>query len=213
MGFNKCATRSFSQLFERAGHASLHHKIRKPLQPSRTAAKRMKENIEGNRPVFEGFDDYVFYCDLVHVTPEEFFEGNSAYKEILKDYSDTLIILNLRDQDDWIRSRLRHGHGEFAKRYMSALGLDNLDDLAAHWRQDWDEQLKGVREFMDDKPEQYFEFNIDTDNIEDLISALPDYQLDACHWGDSGNSRFRKLGPVSKRAKKVWANMRPRSTN
>jgi len=210
VGFNKCATRSFARLFEAAGHPSLHHKLRRPLRRSRTVARIMRDNLASGRRVFQGIEDFTFYSDLVFVTDKVAYEGNSAYREILRDYPDTILILNLRDREDWIRSRMKHGHGEFADRYGKALGLRSFEEVQDHWRQMWDEHVAGVRAFMADKPGQLIEFDIDHDRIEDLIAKLPQYGLRAGDWGVTGQSRGRKLSPRMARAKRAWAHFRAR---
>lgn len=210
VGFNKCATRSFARLFEGAGHPSLHHKWRRPLRRSRTVARMMRENLAAGRRVFHGIEHFTFYSDLVYVTDSVAFEGNSVYREILRDYPDTILILNLRDREDWIRSRMKHGHGEFADRYGKALGLRSFEEVQEHWRKMWDEQVAGVREFMADRPGQLIEFNIDQNRIEDLIARLPQYRLRAEDWGMTGQSRGRRLSPRVARAKRVWAHLRAR---
>lgn len=210
VGFNKTATRSFARLFEGAGHPSLHHKLRRPMRPSRTIAKMMRDNVKAGRRVFKGVEDFTFFSDLVYVTDSVAFEGNSVYREILHDYPDTILILNLRDREDWIRSRMKHGHGEFADRYGKALGLKSFEEVQDHWRAQWDEQVAGVRAFMADKPGQLIEYNIDTDKIEDLIAQLPQYELDAQDWGVTGASRGRKMSPRMARAKRAWSHLKKR---
>lgn len=208
VGFNKTATRSFARLFEGAGHPSLHHKLRRPLRPSRTVAKMMRDNIAAGRRVFQGVEDFTFYSDLVYVTDDVAFEGNSVYREILRDYPDTILILNTRNREDWIRSRMKHGHGEFADRYGKALGLKTFEEVQQAWREAWDRQHEGLRAFMADKPGQLIEYNIDTDRIEDLIAKLPQYGLNAEDWGVTGSSRGRRMSPRMARAKRAWSHFK-----
>ncbi|SIO39778.1 hypothetical protein SAMN05444722_1880 [Rhodovulum sp. ES.010] len=211
VGFNKCGTRSLARLFEGGGHPALHHKHRRPARRSQTAARIIRENLARGRKALAGIEGYTFYCDLIHVTETEYYEGNAAFREILRDYPGTILLLNLRDREAWIASRLRHGHGEFARRSMAALGLPDEAALTAKWRADWDAQIAAVRAYMADRPEQLVEFDLDRDPVEKLIAAFPAYGLNAADWGDTGRSRGRRLAPPLAWAKRAWAHARPRS--
>jgi hypothetical protein len=210
IGFNRCGTRSLARLFEAAGYQALHHKIRRPLRRSRNGARRMRDNLAAGRRVFSGMENYTFYSDLIYLTESELFEGYLHFREIIRDYPDTIFILNLRDREAWIRSRLRHGHGEFARRAMLQAQLDDADALAALWRRAWDEHIADVRSFMAAHPGQLIEFNLDSDDVGVITEALSRYGLDPQSWGDTGNTRQRRLGRLSAFVKRYWAHIRPR---
>lgn len=210
IGFNKCGTRSFAELFRKAGHRVIHHKVRDRWPVPRRIGKIMQENLAAGRKVFDSVEDYTFYCDLIYATKSSTFDGASAYREILRDYPDTIFILNLRDREQWITSRLRHGHGEFAKREMAARGLSSMDELTDQWRTEWDAHLADVRGFMADHPAQYIEFDLDSDKAEDLVARLPDYRLNAEDFHDIGRTRGRQMGWLKRKAKEFVAHNRPR---
>ncbi|MBN2906672.1 MAG: hypothetical protein JXJ18_08190 [Rhodobacteraceae bacterium] len=211
VGFNKCGTRSLARLFQGAGHRALHHKHRRPLRRSQTAARIIRDNLAAGRKALAGIEDYTFYCDLIHATQTDYYEGNTAFREILRDYPGTILLLNLRDREAWIASRLLHGHGEFARRAMTALGLPDQAALIARWRADWDAQIAALRAELADRPDQLIIFDLDNDPIETLVAALPAYGLDAADWGDTGRSRGRKMSAPLAWAKRAWARVRPRS--
>ncbi|HEY7753674.1 MAG TPA: sulfotransferase [Steroidobacteraceae bacterium] len=208
VGFNKCGTRSFQRLFERAGHPVVQHKIRRPFRRSRKAAYVMQQNLRAGRPVFAGMEDYVLYAGLIHQTATESFEGVRHFREMLRDYPDTILILNVRDREDWIRSRLKHGRGELVRRVMRQRGVSTPEEVAAIWRREWDEHLADVREAMKDRPAQLIEFNLDTDPVQGLIDRLPGYGLEAADWGDVGRTRGVREHPLVRRFKRWWAHAR-----
>ena len=209
IGFNKCATRSLAQLFAAAGHPALHQKVPQRWPFSRASCRRrklggiMRTNLEAGRPVFAGVERAVFYGDLIDSNQRFTFDGNGLFREILRDYPDTILLLNWRNREDWIRSRLQHGHGEFALREQRLRRLGSPEELCAIWRAEWDAHLAAVRSFMADRPEQLVEFQIDRDPIEALIARLPAYGLRPEHYGDIGRSRGRRL-PVWLQAAKRW---------
>ncbi|HEU0224675.1 MAG TPA: sulfotransferase, partial [Steroidobacteraceae bacterium] len=130
IGFNKCGTRSFQRLFEAAGHRVVQHKIRRPLRRSRKAAHLIQQNLRAGRPVFAGMEDYVLYAGLIHQTETESFEAIRHFREMLRDYPDTILILNTRNREDWVRSRLGHGRGELLRRVMRQRGVGTAEEVA-----------------------------------------------------------------------------------
>jgi len=218
IGFNKCATRSLAQLFTASGHRAVHQKLprRWSLRPRPSGGLRklggiMRANVEAGHPVFAGIDQFVFYGDLIDSNRCSSFDGNSLFREIVRDYPGTILLLNWREREDWIRSRLQHGHGEFAIREQRLRGFASLDQLCAVWRSEWEAHLAAVRGFMADRPEQLVEFHIDRDPIEHLIARLPAYGLQPQHYGDIGRSRGRRL-PTWLQASKRWiSHTRPRT--
>jgi hypothetical protein len=170
----------------------------------------MRRNLSCGRKVFDGVEDYVFYSDLIYSTPKETYEGATAFREILRDYPDTILILNFRDREEWIASRLKHGHGEFMRREMNARGLENQDDLVAQWRSEWDSHLASVRGFMASNPAQLIEFDIDRDEAAKLSEKLPDYNLTPATFQDIGRTRGVERSKLLALVKKVVANSRPR---
>ncbi|MFQ5438916.1 MAG: hypothetical protein ACE5DK_08810 [Paracoccaceae bacterium] len=192
VGFNKCATRSLANLFAGSGHRSAHQKFRRPFGPNRNIAALIRDNKQAGRPMFDGFDDYVFYADLVLQTRTETYEAFKDFRRILADYPDTILLLNTRDRENWIRSRVRHGHGTFLEMVTEANGFETKDACLEFWRQDWDRHLADVRGFMADRPDQLVEFNTDTGNVHDLCARLPAYALNPVAWGTVGRSRGRR---------------------
>jgi hypothetical protein len=213
IGFHKCGTRSFQQLFERAGHNVVQHKLRRPFRRSRNAALLIRENLRAGRKVFAGMEDYTFYAGLIYQTEKESFEPIHHFREMLRDYPDTILLLNVRNREDWIRSRLRHGHGEFAKRVMRQRGIEDPKELAELWRRDWDTHLADVRTFMADRPEQLVEFDLDTGSPQELVGRLSAYGLKAADWGDVGRTRGVRRNPVIAKLRGLWAHIRWRPSD
>ena len=213
IGFHKCGTRSLEQLFRGAGHPVVKFKLRRPWRRSRNAGLIMRQNLEAGRKIFAGMDDHVFYADLIYQTDSDSFEPIRYFREIMRDYPDTVLLLNVRDREDWIKSRLKHSHGEFAQRVMRQRGIDSKEVLADLWRQEWDTHLAEVRAFMADRPEQLVEFDIDRDPVEALVERLAPYGLNAEDWGDVGRTRGVRRHPLVAKLKKFWAHTRWRPTD
>lgn len=211
-GFNKCGTRSFTQLFAGAGLPAVHHKLRRPFRKTVLVGRLVDENIAAGRRPFEGFEELAIYADILHVAGTTYSEGNRHFRAVLEAYPNSHVVLNTRDREDWIASRLSHGHGEFAARSMAVLGLPDRDALTAKWRQDWDAQHERVRAAKADFPGRIHEFDLDSDPISALIAALPEMGLKAEDWGDTGRSRGRATAGLKPALDRLWAHLRPRRT-
>jgi hypothetical protein len=133
------------------------------------------------------------------------------FREILRDYPDAILLLNWRDREDWIRSRLNHGHGEFAARERRVRGSAQPRCAGGGLAQEWDLHLAAVRAFMADRPDQLVDFNIDRDGVDVLIARLPAYGLQAEHFVDIGRSRGQRLPPWLQAGKAWIAQHRPRA--
>lgn len=213
IGFHKCGTRSLEQLFRGAGHPVVKYKLRRPFRRSRNAGLLMRRNLEAGRKIFAGMEDHLFYADLIYQTENDSFEPIRHFREIMRDYPDTILLLNVRNREDWIRSRLKHGHGEFAQRVMRQRKITTTDELAETWRREWDTHLAEVRAFMADRPDQLVEFDIDTGSVEGLVERLSAYGLRAEDWGDIGRTRGVRRHPLVARLKKLWAHARWRPSD
>jgi hypothetical protein len=213
IGFHKCGTRSLEQLFRGAGHRVVKNKLRRPLRRSRNAGLIMRQNLEAGRKIFAGMEDHVFYADLIYQTESDRFEPIRYFREIMRDYPDTILLLNVRNREDWIKSRLKHSHGEFAQRVMRQRKIASSEELAETWRREWDTHLAEVRAFMADRPEQFIEFDIDRDPVDALVERLSAYGLSAADWGDVGRTRGVKRHPLVAKLKKLWAHMRWRPSD
>jgi len=213
IGFHKCGTRSLERLFEGAGHRIVKYKLRRPFRRSRNAGLLMRENLRAGRKIFAGMEDHTFYADLIYQTESDSFEPIRHFREIMRDYPDTILLLNVRKREDWIRSRLQHGHGEFARRVMRQRGIASTEALADAWREEWDAHLAEVRAFMQDRPEQLVEFDLDTGSVQVLVERLADYGLRAEDWGDIGRTRGVRRHPLVAGLKRFWAHVRWRPSD
>jgi hypothetical protein len=208
IGFHKCGTRSLEQLFRGAGHRVVKYKLRRPFRRARNAGLLIRENLAAGRKAFAGMEDFTFYADLIYQTETDAFEPIRCFREIMRDYPDTILLLNARNREDWIRSRLQHGHGEFLRRVMRQRGIDSRDAIADAWRDEWDTHLAEVRAFMADRPDQLVEFDLDSGSVEALVERLGDYGLRVEDWGDVGRTRGVRRHPLVARLKRLWAHIR-----
>ena len=167
IGFNKCGTTSFHSYFKRNEISSIHWR-------ANTLAMKIKSNHEKKIKLLEGIDNWSAYTDLICIPGTPWGKSNSDnfpvieagkyFKELHADYPDSLFILNTRDPFKWIKSRLKHDDGKFAKAYLKALeplGILNKQQLERKWLHDWHEHHYNVIDYFEKYgPKQFLLFHI-----------------------------------------------------
>jgi len=188
----------------------VHQKFKRVVGRSQNVVRLMRANQAAGRRLFHGFDHVVFYADLVLQSYEEIDEGFKDFRSILADYPETILLLNHRDREAWIRSRERHGHGAFLQNAMRVHGFADVESCKAFWREDWDRHLADVRGFMRDRPDQIVEFDLERDTVDELVARLPAYGLQRHAWRHIGSHR-RELGRLESAFRRWNARRRMKS--
>lgn len=183
IGYNKCGTRSLYRFLQRSGIASAH--FNRGL-----LADAIAENIKaGRKPLTGNVDRYVAYTDVQHITRDRAIEGVHFFRELYAYYPNSYFILNTRDKEGWIRSRLNHGAGAYVRRYSRALGLPEDGSVLKVWSEDWDRHHADVQAFFADKPGRLLVFDIKNDSPQKVVDFLsPDFLTrvgDFRHEGDT----------------------------
>ncbi len=205
IGFNKCATSAFAKLFQGSGYKALHSGGRiwrlqgHPAITEIAPQRRIAQNIDAGRPPLAGLEEFDAFFDMIaftdaNATPREHHKRFDLFAEA---YPNAKFLLNTRDEDDWLRSRLRHDDGQFAKNWMAAAGIDQ-DGLIRTWRQEFRDHHARVRAYFADRPGRCLEFDTGHDDVARLIDfARPDFTLNPKRW-----RRVRVTDEVARR--KGW---------
>ena len=89
----------------------------------------------------------------------------------------SLFLLNTRDREKWIKSRLEHeapnSHVRLVSRYAQYLGVSE-DQVPDFWRAEWDAHHALVRAYFKGSP-NFVEFDIERDDPEKLRSFVARY--------------------------------------
>jgi len=180
IGFNRCGTRSIHRYLHANGVRSIHW-------DEGRLAKRMFTNLASGDDLLAGYEDFDAFTDMefldhcgVHL------EGYKLFPYLAARYPDAVFILNTRDRESWIRSRLRHGLGKnkvpYASKFMSTYNLSSIDRLTELWRADWDLHHRRVTEFFASKSHRFFVCRIETDFPHLLNYKIPEGKLVARHF-------------------------------
>jgi hypothetical protein len=180
IGFNKCGTTSFHHFFEANGLSSVHwygNELARCL--------RRNSRLPGVPPLWS-IDRWQAYGDLIALpgTPWDaprpyrgpLIEANALFPRLHRAYPDSLFILNTRDLDAWLCSRLAHDQGRFAQAYLQALrprGVTTLAQLQEYWRQQWHQHHQRVRSYFEHRPDALFlDFDLRTGDPQQVCDLL-----------------------------------------
>ena len=212
IGFNKCGTKTIH-------HYLTTNKVRSVHWDKGRLARRIFSNLAEGKNLLLGYDEFDAFTDMEYLDRSGLYLA--AYKlfpYLADQFPDAVFILNTRDREAWIRSRLQHG-SDYAHRQMVHHNVDTASALADCWRANWDHHHRRVVEFFAGKPYRFFVCRIETDLPDLLNTMLPECKLDASYYGVLGASyqrrwRDRKLsfgGRLLRRARGVFRSAQPGS--
>lgn len=177
VGFNKCGTSSISDLFRQCGHPAAHWRT----DDGQFLAPLIFSNLHLGRPLLQGLSRYAVISDLFYLDEKVYLEANSLFDRMAKDHPQTRFLLNTRDREAWISSRLSHetpGSGRIIDRACAYFGLPP-DRVAELWRDQWDRHHDAVRRFFAADPWRCLEYDIERDSPETLSRWLgPGWKVD-----------------------------------
>ena len=202
IGFNRCGTVSLHRFFRLNGIPSVHH-------DNGRLAIAMDANLRAGRPVLAGYERFEAFLDMSFLRAHIHVEIYKRWEVILEQVPEARFILNVRDVDRWVESRLAmgawtewrwerpaRGFGPpwddsrrgtvqrippFRERYRRCHGLADMDAVVAHWREDWARHVAAVRASV--PAGRLLAFDIECDPPEALCRFAG---LDAAavrHWG------------------------------
>lgn len=192
IGFNKCGTTSLYDLFSEYTNP----KIKCVHWDYGKLALSIKNNLNQNIAALSSYEDFVFFSDMESYS---FSDGQYRYDFLFKyfdvldnQYPKSKFILNTRDINKWIISRLNHindyiiknntleiidGREPYYISYMKSFKIKDLSDLVLAWTNEWYEHHNIVMNYFKDRPKDLLVFNIDTDNLDKIKSFFPQIQF------------------------------------
>jgi hypothetical protein len=182
IGFNRCGTRTIHSYFKSNGYKSVHW-------DKGNLANAIFRNLMEAMPLLTGYEGFSVFSDMEHIVPKVFaFEAYKLYPYFDVQYPGSVFILNTRDVDKWIKSRLDHGSGGYAAKWRTLFNVSNNEMLIARWRQEWERHHDKVERYFSGSRSRFLKFNIESDVPEKINTALPEYRLDAEKFSTRGRS-------------------------
>lgn len=184
IGFNKCGTTTLKKFFSDNGVRSVHWK-RGDL------ALSIQKNIAIFSNPLSGYMSYEVYSDMEYINQKEYpaIEAYKYYEVLYSWYPDAKFILNTRSVEGWIKSRLKHGNGDYLKWYKHHYALNSSEEVERKWRIDFFKHHYKVLKFFNDKPDSLVVFDIEKDDPEKLCKFFHGvYDLDPDLYGHHNRS-------------------------
>jgi hypothetical protein len=164
IGFNKTATRSFHDFFVKNGFPAVHWDRNRLVE-------RMLDNQQKGLRLLTGYENFRVFSDFTLITDEEYFEGNSMFRQLYRDYPSGYFILNNRPTEDWIKSRLSQNNGKFASRHLKIRGLNSMGELSSAWEEEKETHEQAVRSFFTNK-KRFGEIFINSPEVPNQLANL-----------------------------------------
>ena len=165
IGFNKCGTASIHYFLQRSGLQSLHW-LRGIL------ARVMSGRIDANEDPIQDFPNAIGFTDMIAFGARKLIEPYKRFDYLHEWYPEGLFVLNTRDREKWIASRLSHvaGNIPLSASYARFFKMSETE-VPDFWRAEWDTHHALVREFFAGAP-NFLEFDIEKDDPQKLVSFI-----------------------------------------
>ena len=184
IGFHKCGTTAIHRFFNRCGIPSVHY-------DKGRLGRSMQRNLEAGRFLLAGYEQYEAFAGMSFMTSMQRFDAAEHYERLLEQIPHAKFILNTRDRDNWIRSRLAMQNGAFLESYKSVFGLPSAEAVIDHWKKEWDARHLEARQRI--PAQQLLVFDIEQDSAQRLCAFAGLDAAMARHWKRE-NATMNALG-------------------
>lgn len=164
IGPHRCATTTLHMFFR--GHAlrSLH------WRHGETFLAKEIDVRKNDRQALRAFmNRWTVFSDFVHLTHAEHIENHTMFRLFESIYPDAYFILNDRDVDRWVVSRLRHRDGRWLGRYLDVHG-GTREEAVEKWKWAFLAHRQDVLDHFRGKP-NFLHLEIDKDDKAALVHS------------------------------------------
>jgi len=149
IGFNKCGTLSIHDFLVENGIRSVHY-LKGEL------ANKIFDNHKNGIDLLSGLDEFDAFSDMESLTSDKFqYVANDLFKELHQAYPNAIFILNTRNVESWIHSRLKHGGGTYLDRYRCILDKPKAG-IIDFWRSQYEAHVDNVKGYFMQHPDAHF---------------------------------------------------------
>ena len=194
IGFNKCGTTSLYEFFKHNGVSSIHH----GGNGGKLATSMFANHKLGRKLISPEYKDISFFSDMECINEkvkEPLYVAQNLFRKLAKQYPKSYFLLNIRDRDNWIKSRINHSNGTYLERIARKTGLTK-QEVVANWVKEWDVHISNVKKFFKKHPGRLVIFNIEKDNISKIINFFRDkcgLKLNASHYEHHGSTKVKRI--------------------
>ena len=176
IGFNKCATTATHSLMATSGIRSIHWE----RGTGQNIALEIEEAL-GNGRFKEYGRFFTALSDPFYFASDRIVEANRYFREFHRAFPEAYFVLNDRNVESWIKSRLRHRKGDILRRFRDFLNASE-EEVKEIWRNDHAEHVSNVLAHFAGH-DRFLHFQIDRDPPKMLTDFLsPTFRIDPGHW-------------------------------
>jgi hypothetical protein len=159
IGFNKCATRSFHRFFHECGVRSYHAADKSDVDDA------VVKNLIQGKKALDTVDQYDVYLDTEAI--------RLNFRALDHDYPGSKFILNVRDINQWLLSRLNHADGTYVQYMNDYHGVNRTwQEWVAIWRREFLEHDQAVSNYFRGRDDQFLRFDVGTNSLADLVEFI-----------------------------------------
>jgi cytidyltransferase-like protein len=155
IGFNKCGTTSLHEFLIKNGLYSIHW-------DDGNLARKIIENFNRKRPLLSGYEEYDAFLDMESVD-DDIHIYLTHFKMLDSQYPNSKFILNIRNVDDWILSRLNHPNYLRITQISTGLKKEGVIDF---WKNSFQKHLLEVKNYFKERESDFLILDIDGDKNE-----------------------------------------------
>jgi hypothetical protein len=171
IGFNRCGTSTLNHFLKKNGIATVH------WDEGRLAQRMFANRAQGKR-LLEGYENFQAFTDMEFIDGNVYLEAYKLFRDLAAQYPDAVFVLNTRDRQAWIESRLRHLRGRYAAMQRQYYKVDSDEALVERWRTEWNLHHRDVREFFSNGTYRFLEWPIENYLPRLLSENVPEFSFD-----------------------------------
>lgn len=193
IGLNKCGTLSLCYFF-----SCTKQRIKSIHWDGGKLAKTIMNNISAERYILSGYDNFRFFSDMECCFKTDhgydWFFAYEYFEELDKQCPGSKFILNTRNVDSWIKSRLSHKTEFVLNQFDKTEKVDSCfyserflpwasrkkginlskDDLVKLWKDEREEHHEKVLSYFKGREQDLLVFDLDCDGAEKIANFFPD---------------------------------------
>jgi hypothetical protein len=164
IGFNKCGTTSLHRFLVDSGLASAHWR-------HGNLARRIMARIDAGQDPIRDYPSIVGFTDLIAFERGRLIEPYKRFDYLHRWYPRAFFILNTRDREAWIASRMAHEYQKpLVSSYAECLAIAEAE-VPDFWRAEWTTHHLLARAYFRSSP-NFLEFDIERDDPQRLKAFL-----------------------------------------
>ena len=181
IGFNRCGTTAIANFATRSGIPAIHWDKGR-LAPTLDSNLRLGRRVDHKYEKFEVFTDMEFMDETTHI------EIYKQYSTLMTRMPEAKFILNIRNRENWIKSRFNFLGKRHINNYKVIYGLRDKQEVIDYWCWEWHVHLSRVQ--ADVPPEKLLVFDIEQDDPVELCRFMGLSDQHAKYWNVEKRSMY-----------------------